>query len=334
MTDRSTIDNKDHNRTKIKLGIIGTGRMAQARAKAAADLELLEVVWVCSRSRERGQEFADRYNIKKVITDWEQGCQTEEASGIVITTPNSLHKKMVLRALKNDKHVLVEYPLALTEKGALEAITAAQKSAGQLHVGLTHRLSGGHRTIKKLLPELGELGSIISIQCSGRQISRWYDDQKRMGNVFVASNLHYIDQLIDWLGEVKWVNADLREKVEKDCILRDIGSVMLGLAGGGTAYLVYARGWPRPGLGFDRKIIGEKGYIVENGEEIRYLTPDKEETINPAPVDSIAEDCRVFADLITDQKAPPYTPEDDLYSIKIAGLAYRSAREGKRIEVK
>ncbi|MFW5984932.1 MAG: Gfo/Idh/MocA family protein [Halanaerobiaceae bacterium] len=324
------VDNKEQAK---RLGIIGTGRMGQARAESVQKVELLETAWVCSRSRDRGQEFASEYGIDKVITDWQQGCEDPGIDGVIITTPNNLHQEMACKALENDKHVLVEYPLAVNTDQGREIINTARQSKGELHSGLTHRLTGHHQAIENVLPRLGSIGTVISLQCSGNEISRWFDDKERMGNVFVASNIHYIDQLVAWLGKVSWVNGSLLEELEDGLVDRDMGSVMLGFASGVTAYIVYARGWPQPGLGFDRKIIGEEGYLVENGGQIKFLSPENEEEIETENRNSILEDTRLFKNLLLEGKKPPYTPEDDLYAVEIAEAAYESSRQGKRIEM-
>ncbi|MFW6309026.1 MAG: Gfo/Idh/MocA family protein, partial [bacterium] len=102
----------------INCGIIGTGRMGTSRAEALNQLKPVKIDWVCSRSQARGREFADKYDIDRVITSWEEGCQDSQIDAVIITSPNSLHEKMAVKALENGKHVLLEYPMEVSEKKA------------------------------------------------------------------------------------------------------------------------------------------------------------------------------------------------------------------------
>lgn len=324
----------------LKLGIIGTGRMGTSRAKAFNKIDGIKIKWVSSRSRETGEQFAKEFGIDRVLTDWKAGCKDADLDGVIITSPNNLHYEMTVFALNNDKHVLLEYPMAVNTEQSKKIMDEAKSSRGELHLGLTYRLSARHKKIQHLLKELGQIGTCITLMCSGNPISRWFDDKKRLGNVFVGSNIHFFDELIDWFGPVDWVDGSIyeekRDKKDKNSsqerILRDIGSMMIKFKKGMTAYVSYARGWEKPGLGFNRKIIGERGYIVETGGCLEKWTPAGKEEITIKNTDSIYEDSMIYTELIKDQNYTPlYSPQDGLYAIKVAEAAYNSHIDGKRV---
>lgn len=317
----------------INVGIIGTGRMGTNRARVLKQLERVNIKWICSRSRDRGEKFAREYDINEVITDWKQGCSDSDTEAVVITSPNNLHRDMAVTALENDLHVLLEYPIAVTVKESEEIIEAAADSKGKLHVGLTYKLGGKHREIKNNLQKLGKTGTCITVQCSGRDISRWFDDRERLGHVFVGSNIHFFDELIDWFGPVSWVDAHLYEEISDNKIDRDIGSMMLGFDNGTAGYVVYARGWDQPGLGFNQKIIAEKGYLVEEKGKLELWNPSGKKTIEVEDTDTILEDTKMFLQFVVDDKKPGYTPRAGLYAVRVAEAAYRAATEGKRVYV-
>lgn len=338
----------------FRLGIIGTGRMGTARASAFNNIKGIQIKWVCSRSLDKGERFANNYDISRVITDWKEGCRDSNIDGVIITSPNNLHCEMAVFALKQGKHVLIEYPPAVTTDQAETILEAAKTEGGCLHTGLTYRLTAKHLRIQEILKELGRIGTCITLQCSGNPISRWFDDEKRLGNVFVGSCIHFFDELIDWFGPVEWVDGTLYkdkstviagkhknnfQNRDKDAIntgqeriSRDIGSMMINFKKGMTAYVTYARGWSKPGLGFNRKIIGEKGYIVETGDSLEKWTASGKDKVVVKDKDSIYEDSMVFVKLIKDENySPPYDFFDGLYAVKVAEAAYNSYREGRRI---
>lgn len=319
----------------INCGIIGTGRMGTSRAEALNQLKPVKIDWVCSRSQARGREFADKYDIDRVITSWEEGCQDSQIDAVIITSPNSLHEKMAVKALENGKHVLLEYPMEVSEKKAQNILDTAENSSGKLHIGLTYRITAGHQAVKRYLKQLGKIGTCITIQCSGKKISRWFDDKTRVGNVIIGSNFHFVDELIDWFGEVEWVDADIYEDLaenNKNMVKRDIGSVMMKFKNDISAYITYARGYEEPGLGFERKIIGEKGYIVENNGKPEFWSPQgKEEIKYDENKDSIYEDTKMFIDYIQNKRDLLYTPRDGVYGVKVVEAASEAAETGNRI---
>ena len=54
----------------IKLGIIGTGGMANGHARAYAAMQDAEVVACCDLVAERVQEFASKWEIEHYYTDY------------------------------------------------------------------------------------------------------------------------------------------------------------------------------------------------------------------------------------------------------------------------
>ncbi|MFW6390048.1 MAG: Gfo/Idh/MocA family protein [Halanaerobiales bacterium] len=320
---------------RLNIGIIGTGRMGTARAEVLNRLGQADIGWVCSRSKSRGKEFAKKYNIDRVITSWKKGCKDAKIDAVIITSPNSLHEKMTVKALNAGKHVLLEYPMEINTKKANNILNKAKASQGKLQIGLTYRITAKHQAIRKYINKLGKIGTCITVQCSGKKISRWFDDKAKVGNVIIGSNFHFVDELIDWFGPVKWVDADIHEDLEegnKNKVKRDIGSVMLKFNKGISAYIIYARGYESPGLGFERKIIGEKGYIVENNGKPEYWSPEGKKEINyEGNKDSILEDTRMFINYILGKRDLLYTPEDGVYGVKVVEAASRAAKQGKRI---
>ncbi len=319
---------------KINLGIIGTGRMGKKRAKALNKLDYVSIKWICSRNKKTGIKFAKEHDIKEVIINWENGFQDKKIDGVIITAPNHLHDTLAINALKNNLHVLLEYPMALTVKKSKNIINTAKNSSGILHIGLTHRLDNKHQTIKQELNNLSPIRFCNIIQCSGKKISRWFDDKNKVGNVIIGSNYHYIDQILDWFGPLKWVNADIYEepmKKDEKKIKKDIGSVMLKFKNDITAYITYARGWPEPGLGYNCKIIGEDGYLVENNEQLEKWSVSGKKKLEYTNNDSTLEDTKLFINKIQDNSHnSPYSVKDGLYGVKVAELACKSVEEGKR----
>lgn len=111
---------------KIKWGILGPGEIAH---KFTDDLNLIptaELVAVGSRSKERADDFAKEYNIKKSYDSYQELAQDPEVDVVYIATPHSFHKENTLLCLQEGKSVLCEKPFALNSIEAEEMINCAR----------------------------------------------------------------------------------------------------------------------------------------------------------------------------------------------------------------
>ena len=92
----------------MKIGTIGTGFIVEWFLTAVEHNENCECLAVFSRKEETGRALADKFNVKKVYTDFEEMLKDEEIDFIYIASPNSLHYSYALKALEAGKNVIGE----------------------------------------------------------------------------------------------------------------------------------------------------------------------------------------------------------------------------------
>ena len=80
-----------------------------------------------------------------------------------VTTHNDSHAPISQAALDAGKHVLVEYPLAMTLDEADAQIATATRRGRVLHVGHDHVGVGWHLGIKAAAQELGRLMAVNGV---------------------------------------------------------------------------------------------------------------------------------------------------------------------------
>jgi len=317
--------------------------MARARARAMAEMDDVELTWVCSRTQRRAEEFLQALAEDGVSTssvtaadDWRGAIARGDVDGVVITTPNSEHFAPVAAALEANRHVLVEYPSTVTAAETQELLDLAARKHRALHVGLTYRYSAMHQALRELLYPAGvvpgalgrPLAYLLTV-CSGRDISRWYDKETLSGGAFVSSFYHYIAEAADLLGPVADVHARYVVHHRRDGAIRqDCGTLMLSFESGCAAQIMYARGCPPPGLGSNTTILCEKGYLVISGGKIRKLTPEGEETIEPSGPSSVLGDTQAFVDASRGEWTADPTGLASLAALRVAGQAAECAGGG------
>ena len=62
---------------KYRWAIVGTGTICSKFCDALRSVENAEIAAVCSRSYERGSEFAERFGIPEVYADLEELCEND-----------------------------------------------------------------------------------------------------------------------------------------------------------------------------------------------------------------------------------------------------------------
>ncbi|MBG6084399.1 Gfo/Idh/MocA family protein [Zhihengliuella flava] len=170
-------------RPPLRIGLAGHSFMGSIHTQAWQsapkffDLPLRpEVTAVCGRDATRAGEFAERFGIARVETDWRRLIESDDVDVIDICVPGDLHAPIAIAALQAGKHVLCEKPLANTIAEAESMVAAARESAGRgVHamVGYSYRGTPAIAYAQQLVVA-GRLGTIRHIRA--RYLQDWIVD--------------------------------------------------------------------------------------------------------------------------------------------------------------
>ena len=142
--------------TKIKIGIIGSGGMARHHLTQFTSISDAEIVAIASRNEQTGTQLAKAHKTV-FMPEWNRLVDREDIEGVVICTHNDSHGEMVLSALRSDKHVFVEYPLASDIGEGEAALQLAEERGRVLRVSHPEAVSNTHKALKEKIGELGDL---------------------------------------------------------------------------------------------------------------------------------------------------------------------------------
>ena len=110
--------------SKLNIGVIGAGRIAQAaHLPALARAEGADLVGLCDPSETLSQHVAARYEVPGYTTV-DELLAAAEVEAVIVAVPDRLHLPLASQALRAGKHVLVEKPLAATRAEAEELAAA------------------------------------------------------------------------------------------------------------------------------------------------------------------------------------------------------------------
>ena len=73
----------------------------------------------------------------------------DDIDGVILVTPNAVHREQTVLAAQYGKHVFVDKPIANTIADGEEMIAACQKAGVVLMVGHHMRRSAGYRKVER-----------------------------------------------------------------------------------------------------------------------------------------------------------------------------------------
>ena len=123
----------------IHWAILGPGKIAEKFASAFSQVPEAKLYAVASRDEQRGKVFAEKFNIPKVYTSYEQMLADPLIDIVYIATPHTFHHEQTLLCLKNKKAVVCEKPLTLSTKQTTELVAASRANNTFLMEGMWTR---------------------------------------------------------------------------------------------------------------------------------------------------------------------------------------------------
>ena len=143
----------------IKVGVIGYGYWGPNLVRNFMEAPGSTVVTVCDLRIERLGTLKARYPTIKTVDNCCELLADPDIDAIVIATPVSSHFELGMAALKANKHVLIEKPLAANSEQAIQLIEEAQARKRVLMVDHTFVYTGAVRKIRELITQnaLGEI---------------------------------------------------------------------------------------------------------------------------------------------------------------------------------
>lgn len=204
---------------KLKVGIIGTGGIAEVHMRSYAANPEVEMYAICDLMEERAAEKAKQYGISKVYTDFREMLNDPELEAVSICTPNNWHAPISIAAINAGKHVLVEKPLCKTVEEALEVEKAVRANDRVLQVGFVRRYGSNTKIVNRFI-EAGEIGEVYYAKASCiRRIGNpggWFSDEKRSGGgPLIDLGVHVIDLCWYLMGrpKVKTISGNTYKKL-------------------------------------------------------------------------------------------------------------------------
>ena len=153
---------------KLKVGIIGTGWIAEAHIAQLLKMPDVEIVAGADLIPGKAEKFMKKFGCEsaRCYLSGHEMLEAEELDAVCICTYNRQHAPCAIDALEHGVHVMLEKPFTVTTEEAVECIRAEKKSGKILSIGFQPRFNPNMQLIKKIV-QSGQLGKIYYIQTGG-----------------------------------------------------------------------------------------------------------------------------------------------------------------------
>ena len=105
----------------INVGVVGVGAMGENHVRVYHKMEEANLIAVSDVSERALKKIEKKYGAKG-FTEYSDLLENPEIEAVSVCVPTTFHHAVVMEAIKNKKHVLVEKPIAFTVEEAEEMI--------------------------------------------------------------------------------------------------------------------------------------------------------------------------------------------------------------------
>ena len=193
---------------KVNLVLVGGGywgnKLAHEyiRYQKETHSEAFNFFGIVDNDKERLSKIGNLLNLPSSMLFLDlEGCKiSKEVDDIHIATPSETHYSLAHRALLENKHILLEKPMAMNSRDAFKLARLAEKNGRILLVGHIFRFNAALTQAKEIL-ERSAIGKVNYIQLS------WLDELKPIPNRDIIFDLlpHPVD-IINYLTD-EWPSS-------------------------------------------------------------------------------------------------------------------------------
>ncbi|MCS6873823.1 MAG: Gfo/Idh/MocA family oxidoreductase [Pyrinomonadaceae bacterium] len=317
---------------KIKIGLVGTGTVAQTYAQVFQSSHLCSLVAVADIREDVAKSFAEPFSAK-VFTSYEKLAESGLVDAVIVATPPSTHFPVAKAFMERQIHVLCEKPLCLSRAEALQMISLASEKKIVFTMASKFRYASDVIKAKSIISS-GALGEIIQFEnyftCSVDMSKRWNSDKKISGGgVLIDNGTHSVDIIRYILGEIEEVIAVETGKVH-DLEVEENVRLLAKTRCGVVAVVDLAWGVDKKIPDFIR-IYGTNGVLCVGWRESKYRTYSSSNWVifgkGYDKLKAFRAKVENFCKAILGKEKLLIDVEDALASVEVIEAAYNSLRQ-------
>ena len=243
----------------MKIGILGTGRIANGVAPAWRALPEIECYACASRTPGKAEAFADEFGFQKVYHTYEEMLRDPQVELVYVATPHSHHYEHMMQCLEHGKHVICEKAFTMNAAQAEKIAAVAKEKNLYVAEAIWTRYMPSRNMINEILAS-GIIGKPNTLTAN---LSYVIDGKQRIIDPALAGGA-LLDIGVYGLNFAMMHFGEDIDRMESSVKLTDTGvdameTITIFYKDGRMAVLTHSIYWRS-----DRKgsIHGDKGYLV------------------------------------------------------------------------
>ena len=236
----------------LRVGVVGTGGIAAAHARAVASLDgRARVVGACDIDVDRVRDFQHTWDVPIGTTSLEELLEAVDLDIVHLCSPPGSHKQQAVTALRRGIHVLSEKPPALS-LAELDEIAAAEAAGGAWFATVSqHRFGSRALWLRDRVAD-GALGRPLTGVCN----TLWYRPDSYFevpwrgkwdvegGGPTMGHGIHQLDTMLSILGPWSQVVA-VAARQARPVATEDLSHAIVTLGNGAVVSVVNSLLSPR-----------------------------------------------------------------------------------------
>jgi UDP-N-acetylglucosamine 3-dehydrogenase len=313
--------------SSINVGVIGVGAMGQNHVRVYSKIKNANLLAISDLMKGTLAEVSKEYNTVGYV-DYGNILEMQEIEAVSVCVPTTYHYQVVMSAIEQGKHVLVEKPIAFTLDEAKEMVDAAREAGVKLATGHVERFNPAVIEAKRLIDE-GVIGEVVS--ASAKRVGPFPPRIKDVG-VTIDLAIHEVDIMFYLFDSpVSRVYANMGSRLEK-CEYEDHAELMMKFENGVVGVL--ETNWLTPYKKRQLEIIGVDGIIsidyIDQAVEVHGKNVQKVKVEHKEP---LREELNSFLSAIKNDEEPKITGEDGIHALKVVLAAMKSAKSKNPINM-
>lgn len=200
----------------INIAILGTGNIIPEAVTAiqASNKFFVRNIWARSHSRDKAAALAEKFNIERFTTDFNEILNDSAIDFVYIGLVNSVHYEYAKKCLDAGKNVILEKPFTTDAAQAQNLIDSALSKRLYLFEAITTLHQPNFNAIRDAVKKIGDIKLVI---CNFSQYSSRYDAYKRgevassfnpklFGGAFMDINIYNLNFVVGLFGLPKKVS--------------------------------------------------------------------------------------------------------------------------------
>jgi predicted dehydrogenase/threonine dehydrogenase-like Zn-dependent dehydrogenase len=179
---------------KLTLGGIGAGNYASTMLYPFLNNKEVSFKGIATATGINAKDKADKLGFNYATTDYKSLLSDKDINTMLIATRHDQHAKMVIEALKADKNVYVEKPLAITTDELSSIKNELEISGKLIMVGYNRRFAPSIQYLKKKLDRNTAYSIYYQVNAGHVPMDNWYQSPEQGGRL-IGEVGHFVDTL-------------------------------------------------------------------------------------------------------------------------------------------